>query len=153
MPAALVRVEGASRLLEEASAMLKADPYSGPARYIFYLKQMDWIIKHFVLQGSPDIPDILSNTDLILLLNCWNLTFIERSLLKAPEAFCKEHLLCCFVLMSRKYGRLFENASGCWTIWQLQKWLKQWRILFSFLRTSVLASVKWVHVKVINSVI
>jgi vinculin len=32
MPAALVRVEGASRLLEEASAMLKADPYSGPAR-------------------------------------------------------------------------------------------------------------------------
>jgi len=41
MPAALVRVEGASRLLEEASAMLKADPYSGPARYIFYLKQMD----------------------------------------------------------------------------------------------------------------
>ncbi|XP_021932456.1 vinculin isoform X4 [Zootermopsis nevadensis] len=32
MPAALVRVEGASRLLEEASAMLKVDPYSGPAR-------------------------------------------------------------------------------------------------------------------------
>lgn len=32
MPSALVRVEGASRLLEEASAMLKADPYSGPAR-------------------------------------------------------------------------------------------------------------------------
>lgn len=33
MPAALQRVEGASRLLEEASAMLKQDPYSGPARY------------------------------------------------------------------------------------------------------------------------
>ncbi|XP_026827168.1 vinculin isoform X10 [Ooceraea biroi] len=32
MPAALRRVEGASRLLEEASAMLKQDPYSGPAR-------------------------------------------------------------------------------------------------------------------------
>lgn len=32
MPAALIRVEGASRLLEEASSMLKADPYSGPAR-------------------------------------------------------------------------------------------------------------------------
>ncbi|XP_071566845.1 vinculin isoform X9 [Temnothorax nylanderi] len=32
MPAALQRVEGASRLLEEASAMLKGDPYSGPAR-------------------------------------------------------------------------------------------------------------------------
>ncbi|XP_069694713.1 vinculin isoform X7 [Periplaneta americana] len=32
MPAALIRVEGASRLLEEASAMLKVDPYSGPAR-------------------------------------------------------------------------------------------------------------------------
>jgi len=32
MPAALQRVEGASRLLEEASAMLKKDPYSGPAR-------------------------------------------------------------------------------------------------------------------------
>ncbi|XP_077258373.1 vinculin isoform X14 [Temnothorax americanus] len=32
MPAALQRVEGASRLLEEASAMLKEDPYSGPAR-------------------------------------------------------------------------------------------------------------------------
>ncbi|XP_017753766.1 PREDICTED: vinculin isoform X6 [Eufriesea mexicana] len=32
MPAALQRVEGASRLLEEASAMLKHDPYSGPAR-------------------------------------------------------------------------------------------------------------------------
>ncbi|XP_048268683.1 vinculin isoform X15 [Bombus terrestris] len=32
MPAALQRVEGASRLLEEASAMLKQDPYSGPAR-------------------------------------------------------------------------------------------------------------------------
>lgn len=32
MPSALYRVEGASKLLEEASAMLKADPYSGPAR-------------------------------------------------------------------------------------------------------------------------
>ncbi|XP_057332738.1 vinculin isoform X10 [Microplitis mediator] len=32
MPAALQRVEGASRLLEEASALLKHDPYSGPAR-------------------------------------------------------------------------------------------------------------------------
>ncbi|XP_034942967.1 vinculin isoform X7 [Chelonus insularis] len=32
MPAALQRVEGASRLLEEASALLKQDPYSGPAR-------------------------------------------------------------------------------------------------------------------------
>ncbi|XP_066586877.1 vinculin isoform X6 [Prorops nasuta] len=32
MPAALQRVEGASRLLEEASTMLKMDPYSGPAR-------------------------------------------------------------------------------------------------------------------------
>ncbi|XP_046612827.1 vinculin isoform X7 [Neodiprion virginianus] len=32
MPSALYRVEGASRLLEEASAMLKQDPYSGPAR-------------------------------------------------------------------------------------------------------------------------
>lgn len=34
MPAALQRVEGASRLLEEASAMLKQDPYSGPARCV-----------------------------------------------------------------------------------------------------------------------
>ena len=33
MPASLHRVEGASRLLEEASSMLKADPYSVPARY------------------------------------------------------------------------------------------------------------------------
>lgn len=32
LPSALYRVEGASRLLEEASAMLKQDPYSGPAR-------------------------------------------------------------------------------------------------------------------------
>uniref|UniRef100_A0A069DWV1 Vinculin n=1 Tax=Panstrongylus megistus TaxID=65343 RepID=A0A069DWV1_9HEMI len=32
MPSALHRVESASKLLEEASAMLKADPYSGPAR-------------------------------------------------------------------------------------------------------------------------
>ncbi|XP_052129153.1 vinculin isoform X6 [Frankliniella occidentalis] len=32
MPAALHRVEGASKFLEEASAMLKGDPYSGPAR-------------------------------------------------------------------------------------------------------------------------
>ncbi|XP_011311889.1 vinculin isoform X3 [Fopius arisanus] len=32
MPSALQRVEGASRLLEEASALLKHDPYSGPAR-------------------------------------------------------------------------------------------------------------------------
>lgn len=32
MPASLHRVEGAARLLEEASSMLKADPYSGPAR-------------------------------------------------------------------------------------------------------------------------
>uniref|UniRef100_A0A4D5R9C1 Vinculin n=1 Tax=Scolopendra viridis TaxID=118503 RepID=A0A4D5R9C1_SCOVI len=32
MPQALHRVESASKLLEEASAMLKADPYSGPAR-------------------------------------------------------------------------------------------------------------------------
>jgi Vinculin family. len=60
MPSALVRVEGASRLLEEASAMLKADPYSGPARYVFYLKQMDRKIKYFLLQGSADILDILS---------------------------------------------------------------------------------------------
>lgn len=36
MPAALQRVEGASRLLEEASGMLKQDPYSGPARYHKY---------------------------------------------------------------------------------------------------------------------
>ncbi|XP_044727451.1 vinculin isoform X2 [Chrysoperla carnea] len=32
MPAALIRVEEASKLLEEASALLKADPYSAPAR-------------------------------------------------------------------------------------------------------------------------
>ncbi|KAJ1525125.1 hypothetical protein ONE63_009964 [Megalurothrips usitatus] len=32
MPAALHRVEGASKFLEEASGMLKGDPYSGPAR-------------------------------------------------------------------------------------------------------------------------
>lgn len=32
MPAALVRVEKSSKLLEEASAMLKQDPFSGPAR-------------------------------------------------------------------------------------------------------------------------
>nr|CAD7196506.1 unnamed protein product [Timema douglasi] len=32
MPSALVRVEGASKFLEEASGMLKVDPYSGPAR-------------------------------------------------------------------------------------------------------------------------
>ncbi|XP_044004484.1 vinculin isoform X2 [Aphidius gifuensis] len=32
MPSALQRVEGASRLLEEASGLLKQDPYSGPAR-------------------------------------------------------------------------------------------------------------------------
>lgn len=32
MPSALQRVEGAARLLEEASALLKQDPYSGPAR-------------------------------------------------------------------------------------------------------------------------
>ena len=34
MPASLVRVEQASRLLEEASSMLKADPYSQPARSV-----------------------------------------------------------------------------------------------------------------------
>ena len=32
MPASLQRVEMASRLLEEASGMLKLDPYSQPAR-------------------------------------------------------------------------------------------------------------------------
>lgn len=32
MPAALQRVESASKFLEEASAMLSADPYSQPAR-------------------------------------------------------------------------------------------------------------------------
>ncbi|KAH8235890.1 hypothetical protein KR032_010306 [Drosophila birchii] len=32
MPSALHRVEGASQLLEEASDMLRSDPYSGPAR-------------------------------------------------------------------------------------------------------------------------
>lgn len=32
MPASLHRVEGASKLLEEASGMLKVDAYSGPAR-------------------------------------------------------------------------------------------------------------------------
>ncbi|KYB26980.1 Vinculin-like Protein [Tribolium castaneum] len=32
MPAALVRVERSSKLLEEASSMLKSDPYSSPAR-------------------------------------------------------------------------------------------------------------------------
>jgi len=32
MPASLHRVEGAARLLEDASSMLKQDPYSGPAR-------------------------------------------------------------------------------------------------------------------------
>lgn len=35
MPAALHRVEGASKFLEEASGMLKGDPYSGPARYCY----------------------------------------------------------------------------------------------------------------------
>ncbi|XP_014275815.1 vinculin isoform X5 [Halyomorpha halys] len=34
MPSALHRVESASKYLEEASAMLKSDPYSGPARKI-----------------------------------------------------------------------------------------------------------------------
>ncbi|CAG0899150.1 unnamed protein product [Darwinula stevensoni] len=34
MPGSLHRVEGASRLLEDACAMLKADPYSQPARYV-----------------------------------------------------------------------------------------------------------------------
>lgn len=32
MPAALVRVERSSKLLEEASEMLKVDPFSSPAR-------------------------------------------------------------------------------------------------------------------------
>lgn len=32
MPAALIKVEKASKLLEEASSMLKQDPYSAPAR-------------------------------------------------------------------------------------------------------------------------
>lgn len=32
MPAALIRVEKSSKLLEEASGMLKHDPFSGPAR-------------------------------------------------------------------------------------------------------------------------
>ena len=32
MPAALQRVERAAKLLEEASALLKIDPYSQPAR-------------------------------------------------------------------------------------------------------------------------
>lgn len=32
MPSALVRVEGAAGLLQDASAMLRDDPYSGPAR-------------------------------------------------------------------------------------------------------------------------
>ena len=32
MPGSLQRVNGASKLLEEACAMLKADPYSQPAR-------------------------------------------------------------------------------------------------------------------------
>lgn len=32
MPAALHRVEGAAKLLEEASALLKGDPFSQPAR-------------------------------------------------------------------------------------------------------------------------
>ena len=37
MPAALHRVEAAARLLEEASALLKGDPYSQPARYLCLL--------------------------------------------------------------------------------------------------------------------
>lgn len=32
MPGALRRVEGAATLLQQASDMLRADPYSGPAR-------------------------------------------------------------------------------------------------------------------------
>uniref|UniRef100_A0A8D8FUR2 Vinculin n=1 Tax=Culex pipiens TaxID=7175 RepID=A0A8D8FUR2_CULPI len=32
MPSALARVENASQLLEEASGMLRVDPFSGPAR-------------------------------------------------------------------------------------------------------------------------
>jgi Vinculin family len=43
MPAALHRVEGASRFLEDASSMLKQDPYSG-------IKRMSHIIK-FYYQG------------------------------------------------------------------------------------------------------
>ena len=46
MPASLHRVEGAARLLEEASSMLKADPYSGPARYAVpddYLMRLQFI--------------------------------------------------------------------------------------------------------------
>lgn len=34
MPAALHRVESAAKLLEEASSLLKADPYSQPARSV-----------------------------------------------------------------------------------------------------------------------
>ena len=34
MPSSLMRVEAAAKHLEEASELLKLDPYSGPARYV-----------------------------------------------------------------------------------------------------------------------
>lgn len=38
MPTALRRVEEAAGLLQDASAMLRDDPYSGPARYFSILR-------------------------------------------------------------------------------------------------------------------
>lgn len=91
MPAALHRVEGASKLLEEASGMLKGDPYSGPARYV-------------VKSTQAKITGII-----ICIIICMYHSFIGfpgRSLLKAPEVFFKERLHCCCALMNLKFAKL-----------------------------------------------
>ncbi|XP_034942965.1 vinculin isoform X6 [Chelonus insularis] len=56
MPAALQRVEGASRLLEEASALLKQDPYSGPASvYISCYRKKLIEGSRGILQGTSSL--------------------------------------------------------------------------------------------------
>lgn len=89
MPAALVRVEKSSKLLEEASEMLKQDPYSSPAR-----KRL--------IEGSGGILQvtiiITSSKLFIYLVNF----FWVRQLLRSYS-----------VLTNQKSGKSSENATGC----------------------------------------
>lgn len=95
MPAALVRVEKSSKLLEEASAMLSQDPYSGPAR-----KRL--------IEGSGGILQV--NTP--HLLNLLLLITINNSRL---------HLRYCYASTNPKCVKSLKNVIAFWIIWPLRK--------------------------------
>lgn len=92
MPAALVRVEKSSKLLEEASGMLKQDPFSGPAR-----KRL--------IEGSGGILQVEFQhfLDNVVVSKYYSVSF-------SVDNCCRRHRLYCYASTSRRYAKSCANA-------------------------------------------